>query len=202
MSRRHHNIEGVDRRNVLKLVGSTALASGFISSATANTSSEAVSGLAYDTLSDIVTNRVSGKIKRTGPSLTGSVELAGFNVPMDRLSPARTDSKGEEMYVATLSEQRYLEDDSPLEIRLFDHGDHFSGTMSRPSGYYGTVGFHFLDEDEFDSKAAKKAHTPAKKWEEHPATFSVPEKGVPTDSAPMRIIEWTENQDDLSEVER
>jgi hypothetical protein len=154
-------------------------------------------------MTDIVSNRITGRVVRKSSELRGNATIAGYSIPMDRLKLANENREGgDDMFTAMLDSKQYKEDREPLEIAIFDRGDHFSGTLSRPSADFGMIGFHMQDADSYDAKRAKKNHSQAKEWEEHPASFSVPNKGIPTDSAPRRMIRLTKNHPAVTEADR
>lgn len=203
MSKKHQLKRNMRRRTVLKTVGISITLSGLAGGAAANRPNGEVTGLAYDTMTDIISNRVSGRAVREKDSLKGNVSLAGYSIPLERLELAQSDQNDEEtLFTAMLNDKRYKESDEPLSIRLFDHGDHFSGTISRPSPEFGIIGFHIMDAESYDAEKAEEQHDPAKKWKNHPASFSVPDKGIPRDSSPLRIIKLTENRDNQEGVDR
>lgn len=184
----------IRRRTLLKTAGLGATAA--IIPGTVAAKPVDVHGIVYDTLTHKQAPAVRGEIKRKGNNLKGAISIAGHHVPLTRLS--KLDDPGPDKFYATLTDNQYARDDSPLTVQVTDHGGYFSGLLKRPSTKFGDLGFRLHEKNSYDLERAKDTHSPVGNWHESEHTFNVPSKDLPTDSGSDRLIKLAKVRDSVN----
>lgn len=184
-----NSIRDAERRTVLKAIGSSTVAlSGF--SAGASAEGEQLRGIYYDTLTHEVGGKVTGSAEKQDGSLRGTANVAGFSIPLEKLQ--RTADTPNPRYNGLLTESKFKNGDQPLKIQFEEHNGrnpHFSGTITRPSGKFGRLGFYLTPDPNYDPKKAAAAKTPDSRWVNSEHSFSIPNQGIPTDTGSERLGE-------------
>lgn len=139
---------GVDRRTVLEMaaagtVGTPALAS--IGSAT--TGRLNLRGITYDTLTHEFQAPASAKLKIDDDGeLSGVLNTAGFPVDIGTRTPATPEAASpEQEYKVTKADDQFSRDGLPMKLRFVVSEGQITGTMTRPSGDYGRLGFVLVE---------------------------------------------------------
>lgn len=182
------------RRTVLKGMGATAALGTTGYGVLANRHKGAVSGVGYDPLTNIVSGEISGRVVRDGDQLNGSLRVAGFQIPMNKLELVPQSQSSADKFRARLTEKKFKKEREPLDIIFWDDPDPagLSGLISRPSPEFGDLGFYLRDAGSFNAKQAIKNEQPRQKWKQHPKPFSVPSEGLPTSSSPKAFQKFVE----------
>lgn len=143
----------------------------------------------YDTLTQKAGGTITGNAERKQDGFQGSVNVAGYTLPLNSLT--KISEKPAPRYRATLGQEKYREDDLPLQFQFVEHdgpNHHFSGTLTRPSDKYGRLGFTLRTEPDYNAEAAVEANTPDEKWMNRDHSFSIPNQGIPTDTGSRRLV--------------
>lgn len=188
------------RRRVLKSlsVGSACL-SGIPFTASATDKKELV-GISYDTLTQKPGTKVRGHITSQRDTLEGELKIAGFTIPLDDLKEVPRRNKAiDSSYIGKFSEDRYVERDSALKVKIDRTGNSYSGTLSRPSPHFGDLGFFISGSVINDLDTYLNNMSVKNRWTDHPQTFSTPNEGLPTDSSTKQLIKSSEKYDIASE---
>jgi hypothetical protein len=146
---------------------------------------EAMAGPTYDTLTHKPGVNAEGAVDN-GTELGGRLEIAGFDLNLGRLERISS-TGGTERYGGTFDEPRYLKDDTPLRLRILRRNGQIVGTLSRPSGKYGKLGFMLFSGSGRRAKQARHSLVPDSRWVDSSYSFDTPETGLPTDSGISRL---------------
>lgn len=184
---RQFDIQNVDRRTMLKSIGSSTLGiAGF--SGTSSATGQQLQGISYDTLTEKVGGPIAGRVEKQDGTLTGQIDIAGFSIPLEALR--RAGGSVNPSYMGLLTGSRFTNGDQPLKIQLEEHtgpSPHFSGTITRPSGRFGRLGFYLTPDPNYDPVDAAEANSPDSRWVDSNYSFTVPNTGIPTDSGAERL---------------
>ncbi|WP_152419136.1 hypothetical protein [Natrinema gari] len=142
--------DGQKRRRVLQNLGIgsvTTLSSIPVVGAARNDQTQDLVGMSYDTLTHETGELVTGQIPARNDS-GGSIEVAGFNIPLGKLEEKSTKAdRVRSSYAGVLHDEEFNSKNSrsdrkaPLKVRIDQKTDHVSGMLSRPSGEFGRLGF-------------------------------------------------------------
>lgn len=191
-----NDFHDANRRTVLKTIGSSTIAlSGFSTAVSAQ--SEQLRGIYYDTLTQEVGGTVTGNAEKQDGSLRGTANVAGFSIPLQKLQ--KTAYSANPRYNGLLTESRFKNGDQPLKIQFEEHdgrNPHFSGTITRPSGKFGRLGFYLTPDLNHDPSKAAAENTPDSRWVNSEHSFSIPNQGIPTDTGSERLGEILPAPDD------
>lgn len=176
-----------NRRTVLKNLVAGAGGAVALSTSAAASPSEDLVGVAYDTLTHQAASSVTGHVADADGRPRGTLDVAGFSIPVEALEEVEAPA-GERRFNGLLDDRRFVRDDQPLKVNFLAHGDSYSGTVTRPDGRFGMFGFKlFPAETGVDPERLAERRQPDERWMEAPASFEIPDTGVPTDTGPRRL---------------
>lgn len=178
------NPSSVSRRTILRMSGGSIGASALVGVVSGGPR-EAMVGPTYDTLTHKPGVNAEGAVD-DGAELGGRLGIAGYDLDLGRLERSSS-TDGTERYSGTFDEPRYLKDDKPLRLRIQRRNGQIYGTLSRPSGEYGKLGFMLFSGGGQRAKQARRSLVPDSRWVDSSYSFETPETGLPTDSGISRL---------------
>lgn len=157
-----NNNSELKRRKVLHSIGASVGGVTALSTVGSARPSGTVVGISYDTLTQEPGKVVRGNVTEANGELRGALSIAGFAVPMEQLNVVSADDGRRKRYSETLDEDQFVKDDSPLKVTVTDHGDHYSGILSRPSPEFGHLDFFARNESEINPGEELEKQQPTK----------------------------------------
>ncbi|WP_148414689.1 hypothetical protein [Haloferax sp. KTX1] len=150
-------------------------------------------GHSYDTLTHKSAGRVSGNIVQDGTDLRGELKIAGFNIPLKELQMTENSHPADDYY-GVLTDPKYEKDETPLRVTLTKLYDQFNGMISRPGGKFGHLGFNlYADDGHRDPDLAQEKHVMRPHWTNSQHDFTIPKRGLPTDTGLKRLTKLADN---------
>jgi len=184
------NRDSASRRSVLKGISAGMISVGSLSGNVTALSDGNLAGISYDTLTQKPGSKVTGNININNGALEGSINIAGFSIPMNELKSHRSPGgNATSKFSAELTDTKFKSGDVPLSVTVSRYEDHLAGILSRPSPEYGKLGFYLRDAVETNIEMALEKRQGDPRWERKAQSFSVPETEVPTDTSPNRLME-------------
>lgn len=183
---RKENRPTVSRRKVLG--GIAAGAGGVITLSTSGAGAPDGDyvGFSYDTLTHQVAGRVNADLHTEGDQLRGQLNIAGFDIPVNKLRRTRNPSREE--FRAVLTENGFVKDSRGLKVKLTKFEDQYAGTATRPGSKHGILGFTLRSADSrSDIDREMNQMVPDKNWVESNHSFTLKQKGIPTDTGVERL---------------
>jgi hypothetical protein len=133
----------LSRRKVLKTTGCTAAAMSSMSlaSATPTDGPKELVGVSYHPYTHEKQDAATASIQRTESGLEGTLNVAGFTIPVDTGTPVRGDESSQRVYNGVAQNSKVVRNGLPLEYRIKDYGHGVVGHVTRPGNDHGKLSF-------------------------------------------------------------
>lgn len=146
-------LRSINRRSVLSAIGSSSVGAAMMSSiVSANPGQRQLTGITYDTLTHEFQRPAFADVTFDDDGgVSGTLELAGYSMEVGGSNPVTPDrTHPEPEYTVKKRANTFTREGLPLKIRFVAPNGEMSGTMTRPSGDYGRLGFTFTDPTKLD----------------------------------------------------
>ena len=174
------------RRTVIKSAVGLGSIGAIGTSAAQNSRVNTYSGITYDTLTKLEGGDINAQIDTRGNNLTGNLDIAGYDIPLDQLSA--NESSRRPAFQGVLSADRFLESQKPLTVKIAEFDGSYAGLVSRPTGEFGILGFNLIpDSGEVSIDDIQRNSGPENKWTQSRYSFNIPTDGIPTSTGMHRI---------------
>lgn len=167
--------KSANRRSVLKSIGAASVGTTMMSSlGAATTGTRKLKGITYDTLTQEFQGPASAKVTvEENGGVSGIFQMAGFKMALgerEPLTPSVTIPQPE--YEAVKQKNRHQRDGLPLKLRFTVSDTSMDGTMTRPSGDYGRLGFKLVDPSKMNLDLSEVVQAVKTPLPNHPITTS------------------------------
>lgn len=141
----------VERRKVLKSIGTSAGVGTLVGTAAANSEDRErlFSGISYDALTHKLAGTTAASLEASSDGgVEGYVRVGGFRIDFSDVNIQEINrDEGEVVYGTSLEGARYIKDGEPLQFQMIEYSTGVYGSITRPSPEFGSLGFTMADND-------------------------------------------------------
>lgn len=136
-------LSSLSRRRILKSTGYATASMSSIGITTAKNTNKPkeLVGVSYHPYTHEKQDAATAELERTRDGLEGTLNVAGFNIPVDTGSAVQEDHNKMKVYEGVSGNSKLVRNGLPIQYRIKDYGHGVVGHVTRPGNDYAKLSF-------------------------------------------------------------